>query len=68
MTEEIILDLKQQNWEEVFDICEDESGKYFYPVWWVFYSGTTNEAAGPFDTEDDAIEVAKELGESHEPT
>jgi hypothetical protein len=48
-------------WEEHFDICEDESGKYHYPVWWVFNSFTTDEVAGPFDTEEQAISAAEEL-------
>ncbi len=48
-------------WEDSFDISEDESGKFHYPVWWVFDSGTTNEVAGPFDTEDAAVEAAIDL-------
>ena len=49
------------SWEERFDVCEDESGKYHYPIWWVFDSLTTNEVAGPFDTEEAAIDAAGEL-------
>ena len=46
--------------EPFLEVIEDESGKYHYPIWWVM-DGDYKDIAGPFDTEDAAVEAMDEL-------
>lgn len=48
-------------WDERFEVHEDESGKWPWPVWFVTDTRSCDVVAGPFDMEDEAIDVAGEL-------